>query len=179
MLAAPQADPADAILSRDVLAHLDAQLLAGRRLLQLVLEQGAAIRRRDVENVVRLAGVLQAEIQLRKQLDDQRTFLLARAGARLGVSAGSVSITLLEGVMESDAATEARLKSSELRGLLEELQREHTLNRALMSQELAFLDHLLRLADGDSRLGYDAAGDHRAAPVSVSASHRRVFETEA
>ena len=64
--------------------------------------------------------------------------------------------------MESDAATEARLKSSELRGLLEELQREHTLNRALMSQELAFLDHLLRLADGDSRLGYDAAGDHRA-----------------
>ena len=179
MLAPPQANPTDALLSGDVLTHLDAQLLAGRRLLQVVLEQGAAIRRRDVENVVRLAGMLQAEVQRRRQLDDQRAFLLERAGARLGVGAGSVSITLLEAVMEPDAAVEARLKSSELRGLLEELQREHSLNRALMSQELAFLDHLLRLADGDSRFGYDSAGDHRPAPMSASPTRRRVFETEA
>ena len=179
MIASPQAQQADAVLSRDVLDHLEAQLLAGRRLLQVVLEQGAAIRRRDVQNVVRLAGLLQAEVQRRKLIDDERARLLERAGARLGVDAGSVSITLLADVMEPDAAAEARVRSAELRGLLDELQREHTCNRVLMNQELAFLDHLLRLADGDSRIGYDAAGDHRSATSSTTGGRRRVFDAEA
>jgi hypothetical protein len=171
-------DPADAILSREVLDHLEAQLLAGRRLLQIVLEQGAAIRRRDVQEVVRFAGLLQAEVQRRRQIDAERSYLLERAGARLGVDAGSVSITLLGSVMQPDAAAEAQRRSSELRGLLDELQREHTCNRVLMNQELAFLDHLLRLADGESRIGYDSAGDHRAATSSASAG-RRVLDMEA
>jgi hypothetical protein len=179
MIAPVQAQPADAVLSRDVLDHLEAQLLAGRRLLQVVLEQGAAIRRRDVQNVVRLAGLLQAEVQRRKLIDDERGRLLERAGARLGVDAGSVSITLLADVMEPDAAAKARVRSAELRGLLDELQREHICNRVLMTQELAFLDHLLRLADGDSRIGYDAAGDHRSATSSTTGGRRRVFDTEA
>jgi hypothetical protein len=178
MIAPAHIDPADAILSRDVLDHLEAQLLAGRRLLAVVLEQGVAIRRRDVQEVVRLAGMLQAEVQRRKLIDAERARLLERAGARLGVDATSVSITLLAGVMEPDAAIEAHRRSSELRGLLDELQREHTCNRALMNQELAFLDHLLRLADGDSRIGYDSAGDHRAATSSASA-RRRVLDMEA
>ena len=56
----------------------------------------------------------------------------------------------------------ARERSSELRGLLEETQREHHVNRALMSQELAFLDHLLRLAGAGGDTVYDRAGDrHR------------------
>ena len=37
----------DSSLANDVIAHLDAQLLSARRLLQVVLEQGAAIRARD------------------------------------------------------------------------------------------------------------------------------------
>jgi hypothetical protein len=178
MIAPAHTDAADAILSRDVLDHLEAQLLAGRRLLAVVLEQGVAIRRRDVQEVVRLAGMLQAEVQRRKLIDAERARLLERAGARLGVDASSVSITLLASVMERDAAVEAQRRSSELRGLLDELQREHTCNRALMNQELAFLDHLLRLADGDSRIGYDSAGDHRAATSSASA-RRRVLDMEA
>jgi flagellar biosynthesis/type III secretory pathway chaperone len=179
MIASLQADHADEILTRDVLAHLDEQLVAARQLLGIVLEQGAAIRRRDVQNVVRLAGLLQAEFQRRALLDEQRSAILERAGARLGVGPGSVSITLLEGVMEPEAAVEAHTRSSELRGLLDELKREHTVNRALMSQELAFLDHLLRLAEGDSRVGYDADGDHREITTSVKSGRRRVLDLEA
>ena len=62
----------DAIFTGDVLAHLDAQLVAARRLLQVVLEQGAAIRRRDVKSVVALTGILQAELQRRQLLDAER-----------------------------------------------------------------------------------------------------------
>ena len=47
-----------------------------------------------------------------------------------------------------EAAT-ARERSAELRGLLEEIAREHGINRALMRQELAFLDHLMRLVGGE------------------------------
>ncbi len=179
MITLPLADPADSTLSREVLQHLQVQLLAARRLLAVVLEQGAAIRRRDVNNVVRLAGMLQAEVQRRKLLDAERAQLLERAGARLGVDAGAVSISLLANIMEPGAAQEARVRSAELRGLLDELQREHNCNRVLMHQELAFLDHLLRLAEGDSRIGYDSSGDHRAATTAGPASRRRVLDMEA
>lgn len=167
----------DAILTGDVLVHLDAQLVAVRRLLQIVLEQGAAIRARDVHNVVRLAGMLQAELQRRRQLEDARVLLLERAGARLGVTAGSVTLTLLERLMDPDLAQSARLRSSELRGLLSEVQREHACNRALMHQELAFLDHLLRLVD-DSSGAYTAGGERPTGNQSPLASRRGVFDQE-
>jgi hypothetical protein len=41
-----------------------------------------------------------------------------------------------------------------LRRLLAEIAREHLVNRALMRQELAFLDHLTRLIGSDELPGY-------------------------
>jgi FlgN protein len=168
----------DSLLARDLVAHLDAQLLAARRLLQIVLGQGTAIRDRDVQTVVSFTGLLQAELQHRQLLEDERAKLLDRAGARLGVAPGAVTLTLLEGTMMPETAQITSERSAELRGLLEEIQREHTVNRALMSQELAFLDHLLRLADDSSAVAYDAVGERPTATPTLSAS-RRVFDMEA
>jgi flagellar FlgN protein len=167
----------DAALTGDVLAHLEAQLVAARRLLQVVLEQGAAIRNRDVRGVVQLTGVLQAELQRRQLLENQRLALLQRAGARLGVPSGSVTLALLETLMDSDSALLAGARSSELRGLLETVQREHHVNRALMTQELAFLDHLLKLAGIGGDESYNAGGD-RLATSTVQHTGRRVFDLE-
>ena len=68
----------------------------------------------------------------------------------------------------------ARERSSELRGLLEETKREHHVNRALMSQELAFLDHLLRLAGegGDTASTTAPASDPRRSPAPTRANRR-------
>lgn len=162
----------DAILTDDVLTHLDEQLVAARRLLQVVLEQGVAIRRRDVRGVVELTGVLQAELQRRQLLEVERGALLQRAGVRLSVAAGSITLALLESLMEPEAAGRANALSSELRGLLEVVQREHYCNRALMSQELAFLDHLLRLAGMGGDTSYGAAGDRRATTAAQATGHR-------
>ena len=71
----------------------------------------------------------------------------------------------------------ARERSAQLRGLLEEVKREHTVNRALMQQELAFLDHLLRLIGSDGSGAYGASGGPRPAAPS-GASQRRVFDLE-
>jgi FlgN protein len=169
---------ADTVLSGDVIAHLDAQLVAARRLLSIVLDQGAAIRARDVQNVVALTGLLQAELQRRQILDHERARLLERAGERLGVTAHAVTLTQLERVMPSTAAEPARERSAELTGLLEEVKREHYVNRALMSQELAFLDHLLRLADGGGDVTYDAAGDRPAISAGRVRAQHRVLDLE-
>ena len=173
-----QSDQFDVILTQEVIAHLDAQLLSARRLLQIVLEQGAAIRRRDVKNVVSLTGMLQVELQRRALIERDRARLLERAGVRLGVAPGSVSVDLLSGLMDAQCAEQAQARSSELRGLLEEIQREHHVNRALMNQELAFLDHLLRLTDGDRHLGYDAGGDHMRMTAPRLAGRHRVLDVE-
>jgi hypothetical protein len=168
----------DVQLANDVLAHLELQLVAARRLLGVVLDQGAAIRAREVRTVVQLAGLLQAELERRKLLESERVELLERSGARLGVGSGAVTLELLTGLMDADTAELARARSAELRGLLEVLRREHYCNRALMTQELAFLDHLLGLA-GTAASGYDAAGDRVAGAVAAITTGHRVLDLEA
>ena len=83
---------------------------------------------------------------------------------------GGVTLSRLETLLDPQGAQMARERSSELRGLLEETKREHHVNRALMSQELAFLDHLLRLAGEGGDTVYDAR--RRAAHVSPGRLHR-------
>ena len=168
---------ADAALTTEVIAHLEAQLVAARRLLQVVLEQGAAIRNRDVRGVVALTGVLHAELQHRQLLETERLALLERAGVRLGIPGGSITMAVLETLMESGSALVAGARSSELRGLLEVVQREHHVNRALMSQELAFLDHLLKLAGVAGDESYNAGGDRLATTAAQTTGHR-VFDLE-
>lgn len=172
-------DRAESRLTDDVLAHLEIQLVAARRLLGVVLEQGTAIRSRDVRTVVELAGALQAELERRKVLEAERALLLERAGARLGVSAAAVTLEMLTGLMDPRSSELARARSSELRGLLELLQREHYCNRALMIQELAFLDHLLGLAGRDSGAGYDAIGDRVGGRLPAVTGGHRVLDLEA
>jgi hypothetical protein len=93
------------------------------------------------------------------------------------VPGGSVTLALLETLMDRDSALLAGARSSELRGLLETVQREHHVNRALMSQELAFLDHLLKLAGIGGDESYSAGGD-RLATSAAQHTGRRVFDLE-
>lgn len=178
MSALAVADQPDIVFTNDVIAHLDAQLASARRLLAIVLEQGAAIRKRDVQNVVSLTGMLQAELQRRALIERDRARLLERAAARLGIAPTAVSITVLDAVIDPVRVDEAHARSAELRGMLDEIQREHHVNRALMNQELAFLDHLLRLADSDRNLGYDSAGDHNRMRAPRLAGRHRVLDLE-
>jgi FlgN protein len=159
----------DRALGTDVLNHLDAQIESARRMLEVVLEQGAAIRARDVHTVVRLAGILRGEMGRRQLLEEERSRLLARSGQRLGVAAESVTLDLLGTLMDPPRAERARARSAELRGLLHELQRVHTTNRALMQIELGFLDHLMGMLSLDGVSGYDTRGS--AKPITRSRPH--------
>lgn len=145
-------------LAAEVLAHLDAQIASARSLLEVVLEQGAAIRSRDVQSVVRLAGIMRGEMGRRQLLEEERMKLLQQSGERLGVPAQAVTLSLMGTLMSAEDAQRTDARSAELRGLLHELQREHVGNRALMQVELGFLDHLMRMLALDGNQGYDPRG---------------------
>jgi len=85
------------------------------------------------------------------------------------VPAHEVDVELLATLVPEAHAAAARSKSAELRGLLAEIAREHLVNRALMRQELAFLDHLTRLIGGDEPLGYRPTPT---APAPAPSIHR-------
>jgi hypothetical protein len=152
----------DDALAADVLAHLDVQIESARGLLELVLEQGVAIRARDVHNVVRLAGMLHGEMSRRQQIEQERSRLLTISGERLGIPAEQVTLTRLSTLMGPGSAELASVRSAELKGLLHELQREHSCNRALMQMELSFLDHLMKSLALDGVNGYSAQGSSAA-----------------
>ncbi|MFI5009289.1 MAG: flagellar export chaperone FlgN [Solirubrobacterales bacterium] len=161
----------DRALTREVLAHLDAQIVSAQRLLETVLEQGAAIRARDVHTVVRLAGLLHGEMTRRQSIEAERSRLLAQCGARLGIAPETVTLTRLATLMEPAAAELALARSAQLRGLLHELQREHACNRAMMRLELSFLDHLMTSLALDGAHGYDPRGSSAAGPRPRGALH--------
>ena len=170
-----------ATLGPEVVAHLDAQSESARRLLDIVLRQGAAIRRQDVDEVLARMTDLQTEMEHRGGLELQRTQLLTRAGAGLGVAGHAVTLDAMASLMAPHDAAAARTRSAELRGLLNEIGREHAINRALMRQELAFLDHLTRLRSGTADLGYRPPAERQGEGLRVSApvSAHRLLDLEA
>jgi hypothetical protein len=159
VIAAPDQHRVDAELSAAVLAHLDVQIASARRLLGTILAQGAAIRARDVESVIGHLAEVKSEMGLRAELEEQRTDLLVRAGIALGVAAPQVTLDGMTMLMPANEAARARQRSAELRGLLAEIAREHGINRALMRQELSFLDHLVRLIGQEPDTGYRPGGN--------------------
>jgi hypothetical protein len=145
-------------LGNAVLAHLADQLASARRLLDAVLRQGVATRRQDVDAVLACLTEIQGEMERRGRLETERANLLVRAAGVLGRQPHEVTLDGLTSLMGPAEGEIARERSAELRGLLAEIQREHVINRALMRQELAFLDHLVRLVGAEDEVGYGRPG---------------------
>jgi FlgN protein len=146
------------VLEAEVLAHLEQQLTSASRLLGLILEQGTAIRARDIDGVMDKLARVQTEMGRRGALEAARAGLLQRAGGTLGVPASQVTLERLCGLITPDGAAAAIQRSAELRGMLSEIAREHGINRALMRQELSFLAHLTRLIGHEPQPGYRPPG---------------------
>jgi hypothetical protein len=168
----PASLPAATPLGVEVIEHLQEQIGSGRRLLGSILAQGKAIREQDVEGVVARLADIKTEMDLRGRLEGTRTELLTRAGQHLGIPAAAVTLEALTTLMAPLEAATARERSAELRGLLEEITREHGINRALMRQELAFLDHLMRLVGNEPETGYGPQPGAAQTGPTAPAKHR-------
>ena len=168
-------------LSSAVLAHLADQLASARRLLDAILRQGVATRKQDVDTVLACLTEIQGEMERRGRLETERASLLVRAAGILGRQPHEVTLDELVSLMGPTEAEVARERSAELRGLLSEIQREHVVNRALMRQELAFLDHLVRLVGAEEEPGYRPPGELHSGSVRAVAppATHRVLDLQA
>lgn len=162
-------DPDVAALVVDLTAHLDRQVASAQRLLASLLSQAASIRDRDVEAVLERVTEMRTETSLRARLEAERGNVLARAGQLLGVSADAVTLERVVALMSDHDAEATRARSAELRGLLTEIAEEHANNRALIRQELAFLDHIVRLLGQEPEQSYGPGGS---GPDRVGAGSR-------
>lgn len=168
-------------LGRELLGHLDEHLRSVGRLRDAVRALGVAVRARDVEAVVRRTGTVDAETTFRATLDERRTALLVRAGGLLGLPPHEVTVSALCVLVNPEEARLAQERSAQLVGLTEEVAREHACNRALMQQELSFLDHLLRLGGAPPEPTYQPPGGVRPArtPLTAPPVPHRVLDLHA
>jgi hypothetical protein len=143
--------------------HIERQLQSARRLLRIVLAQRDAIGRQDVETVLAQLAEVQTEMATRAQLESERDAILRAAGGVLGVPAETVDREALLTLAPDEDAAAVRAKSAELRGLFQEIALVHGQNRALIRQELSFLDHLIRVLTGAPQTGYSPFGGSPAA----------------
>ncbi|MDX6554632.1 MAG: hypothetical protein QOD86_827 [Miltoncostaeaceae bacterium] len=150
-----------------LLAHLEHQVQSSRRMLGVVLAQGQAIRRQDVETVLARLGDVQIEMATQQRLEIQRGELLQSAALRLGTPADRLDLEQLLADAPPEEAAAARALSAELQGLVIEIGSVHDQNRVLMRQELTFLNHLMRVLSGAPQGGYSPAG-WRAVPQTMN-----------
>jgi hypothetical protein len=168
------------VIGAEVLDHLQAQIVSARRLLECILRQGVAVRAREVDGVLASMTEIQAEMGARSRMEHERAALLQRAGVALGLNPAGVTLEAIAQLMAPAEAELARARSAELRGLLAEIAREHGVNRALMRQELAFLDHLTRLIGAEPQTGYRPPTPAGApAAARPAAARHRVLNVQA
>ena len=141
----------------ELVEHLERQLESNRRLLEIVLAQGEAIKVQDVQTVLARLADVQHEMVKRAQLERERDGLLRTAAQVLRVPADQVNLDMLLTLPPSPPQHAAAL-SAELKGLLAEVGRIHRQNRMLIRQELSFLDHLMRVLSGTPQAGYSPTG---------------------
>jgi flagellar biosynthesis/type III secretory pathway chaperone len=82
-----------------------------------------------------------------RQLEAERTQLLARLGAKLGVPTKEVSLRLLEERIGADAGSLAG-KGAELKALIERIRQRNREVGLLLRNSVLFLDDLLRAITG-------------------------------
>lgn len=145
-------------MTAQLLSHLARQLESARALLANVLGQNAAIRRQDVSTLLVRLGDLQGEMANRRRLELERDLLIRDAAIELGMSEDEVDLDSILELVPGEESQRARLDSAELRGLLTEISRVHQQNRVLIRQELAFVDHLMRVLGGVPQGPYSPLG---------------------
>ena len=154
--------------------HLERQLASAQRLLQTVIAQRDAIRAQDVEGVLARLAEVQQEMGRRMQLERERDVLLDQASTALRRPASDLTLEMILVLVPAGDAVRARTLSAELRGTLSETARIHGQNRILIRQELAFLDHLMRVLSGTPEGAYSAAGGSSSAPQILNLIDTRV-----
>ena len=131
-------------VAHDVLVNLQDQVRVYGHLLNLSQAQLAAVQAKDVHSVHAILQELEMTMMERARLEQNRSFLLTRAGLELGVPAAEVTAAKLQATTDAAIGQAISRCSEELKAIVMQLDSVVARNRALLEHELAVMDHLVK-----------------------------------
>lgn len=153
-------------IAREVHGSLEEQCRVWGRLLDLSRAQLVALQSQDVHAVHDVLQELELTMLERSRAEVRRGVLLAQAAAVLGVPTDQLTRQLLTARCEPSLAARIDAAAEELRALVVELDAVVARNGAMLEQELAIIEVLVRGATTDStaRTTYGNHGMQQEAP---------------
>jgi hypothetical protein len=153
-------------IAHELCLNLGEQARVWRRLLDLSQAQLAALQQQDVHAVHALLQELEVAMLDRSRTEVRRAMLLEQAGSKLGMPAADVTRDHIVAHCDEPLALELTRAADELRVLVVELDAVVARNAAMLEQELAIIDVLVRGAtvDTSARMTYGKLGVQDEAP---------------
>jgi hypothetical protein len=155
----------------DALRHLIAVLRRQADSLEAALllteAQTSAIARRDIDAVSSLAISLETEVVTGRRLEQKRRGFAASLANALGVEEQDTTLgTLAAALPKTDARALLAAGETVIRAV-ERLARQSAANRVLLENELAVIDHVMRIAHHSEPVSYRGSGAYQSESIPL------------
>lgn len=153
-------------IAHELCTNLEDQVRVWRRLLDLSQAQLTALQSQDVHSVHAILQEIEMTMLDRSRTELRRSMLVEQAATELGVPSSEVTRDLVMQRCDAPIATALETASSELRELVTGLDDVVARNTALLEQELAIIEIMVRGATEDRsvRTTYGKSGNQSDAP---------------
>ena len=153
-------------VTQEICLNLGEQERVWRRMLELSLAQLHALQQQDVHSVHALLQEIEVAMVDRSRTELRRSMLLAQAAKLLSIPVEELTRDHLLPHADEAIAQEIVRAAEELRVLVVELDAVVARNAAMLEQELAIIDVLVRGAtvDSSARTTYGKQGVQQEAP---------------
>lgn len=153
-------------IAHELCTNLEEQVRVWRRLLDLSQAQLTALQSQDVHAVHAILQEIEMTMLDRSRTELRRSMLIGQVATELGVPAADVTRELVAARCDAPIAEALATASDELRELVSGLDDVVARNTALLEQELAIIEIMVRGATEDRsvRTTYGKSGNQSEAP---------------
>lgn len=153
-------------VAHEICLNLDEQARVWRRLLDLSQAQLQALQHQDVHSVHALLQEIEIAMLDRSRTEVRRGMLLTQVASLLGIAPEAVTRDIIAAHCDSPLGETLVRSADELRVLVVELDAVVARNAAMLEQELAIIEVLVRGAtvDTKARTTYGKHGTEQEAP---------------
>lgn len=153
-------------IAHELCLNVQEQVRVWRRLLDLSLAQLQALQQQDVHSVHAILQEIEIAMLERSRTEVRRGVLLEQAAASLGIPSAQVTRDVIAAQCDAPLGEALGRAAEELRALVVELDAVVARNAAMLEQELAIIEVLVRGAtvDTSARTTYGKHGMQQEAP---------------
>ena len=153
-------------IAHELCTNLEDQVRVWRRLLDLSQAQLTALQAQDVQSVHAILQEIEMTMVDRSRTELRRSMLIDQTANELGVTTADVTRDLISAHCDAPIASALATASAELRDLVTGLDDVVARNTALLEQELAIIEIMVRGATEDRsvRTTYGKSGNQSEAP---------------